>query len=57
MNSKVELIDEVRRLNFTASAEFLAQFDEEELREYIVHLSEVDAGDLTAVVAAPVPFH
>jgi len=57
MSSKVELIDEVRRLNFTASTEFLSQFDEDELQEYIMHLSEVDAGDLTAVAAAPMPFH
>ena len=48
--SKIELIEAVRELNSTASTEFLAQFDETELQEYIDHLLELDMCNLTAAV-------
>ena len=54
--SKSELIETVRELNLTASVEFLSQFNEFELQEYISHLQQVDTLELTA--AAPVsPFN
>jgi hypothetical protein len=45
---KPELIEAVRELNFTASPEFLTQFNEQQLQEYFDHLRELDLGDLTA---------
>jgi Mg/Co/Ni transporter MgtE len=54
--SKSELIDTIRELNSTASVEFLSQFDEKDLKEYMSHLLETDRAELTA--AAPsVPFN
>jgi len=47
---KTELIETVRELNSTASAEFLTQFSEQQLQEYINHLLELDFVDLTAAV-------
>jgi hypothetical protein len=35
---KRQLIDEIRRLNTTAQPQFLAQFDENSLAEYLDHL-------------------
>lgn len=46
--SKSELIETVRELNLTASVEFLSQFNEFELQEYISHLQQVDSLELTA---------
>lgn len=46
--NKFELIEEVRQLNSTASVEFLSQFDNFELQEYIDHLLEVPTCNLTA---------
>jgi len=55
---KSELIDQIRHLNATASFDFLNQFNEYELEEYLDHLHELDHGELTAAAAAPaVPFH
>lgn len=38
--NKRQLIDDIRRFNNTARPEFLAQFDEEALRQYLQHLEE-----------------
>jgi len=54
--NKFELIEEIRELNATASVEFLSQFNEDELQEYLDHLNQVDRSDLTAAVAC-VPFN
>ena len=37
--NKRQLIDAVRQLNHTAQPDFLAQFDEEALQQYLEHLS------------------
>ena len=53
---KSELIETVREFNSTASVEFLSQFSDIELQEYINHLREVDTMELVAT--APVsPFN
>ena len=54
--TKSELIQTVRELNSTASAEFLSQFNEIELEEYVDHLLEIDTCELTAVTP-PVPYN
>ena len=36
--NKRQLIDEIRRFNTTAQTEFLAQFDEAALKQYLEHL-------------------
>ncbi len=38
--SKRQLIDDIRTLNPTARPQFLAQFDEESLRQYFDHLRD-----------------
>ena len=48
-------IEEVQKLNSTASVEFLSQFDIYQLQEYIDHLLELDANDLTAAASVFVP--
>jgi hypothetical protein len=45
---KFELIESVRELNSTASVEFLSQFSENQLQEYIDHLLETSQEQLTA---------
>ena len=35
---KRQLIDDIRRLNTTAAARFLAQFDDAALKQYLEHL-------------------
>lgn len=45
---KFELIETVRELNSTASIEFLSQFSDYQLQEYIDHLLEVHSSQLTA---------
>jgi len=52
---KTELIETVRELNSTASVEFLSQFNEQQLQEYVDHLLELDFIDLTAAVAPNKP--
>ena len=37
---KRQLIDEIRRINTTAQAQFLAQFDERALAHYLEHLQD-----------------
>jgi len=49
MMNKFELIESIRELNHTASVEFLSQFSETELQEYIDHLLAIDMACLTAV--------
>ena len=53
---KYELIENVRELNPTASIEFLSQFEEDELEEYIEHLLDADLSETAALVPS-VPFH
>ncbi len=38
--NKRQLIEEIRKHNITAQAGFLAQFDEDALRQYLEHLEE-----------------
>ncbi len=38
MNTKRQLIDEIRQINTTAAIPFLEQFDEQSLRQYLDHL-------------------
>lgn len=40
--TKRELIDQIHRLNPTAQSEFLASFDDQDLRAYLQQLREVD---------------
>lgn len=40
--SKRQLIDDIRRLNPTAMPQFLAQFDEDSLRQYLEHLQDAE---------------
>jgi len=46
--NKSELIEAIRELNATASIEFLSQFNEQQLQQYIDHLLELDMAELTA---------
>lgn len=41
--NKRQLIDEIREINQTAQAEFLAQFDEDSLSQYLDHLKSAQA--------------
>jgi hypothetical protein len=36
--TKLQLIEDIRRYNVTAQPQFLAQFDEEALKQYLEHL-------------------
>jgi hypothetical protein len=44
--SKRELIDYICEINKSAKPEFLADFSEEELSNYLEHLMEVDFEDI-----------
>jgi hypothetical protein len=44
--SKRELIDCICEINKSAKAEFLAGFSEEELKDYLEHLMELDLEDI-----------
>jgi hypothetical protein len=44
--SKRELIDCICEINKTARAEFLAKFSEEELKDYLEHLMELDLEEI-----------
>jgi len=44
--SKRELIDSICEINKTAKPEFLAGFSEEELKDYLKHLMELDLEEL-----------
>ena len=41
--NKRQLIDGIRQLNQTAQPDFLAQFDEDALRQYLQHLTVAQA--------------
>jgi len=36
--NKLQLIEDIRRFNSTANKQFLAQFDEQALKQYLEHL-------------------
>jgi hypothetical protein len=40
--NKRQIIDDIRRYNPTATPQFLAQFDEAALRQYLEHLEAAD---------------
>ncbi len=44
--SKRELIDCICEINKTAKPEFLAEFSEEELKQYLEHLMELDLEEI-----------
>jgi len=44
--SKRELIDRICEINKTAKPEFLARFSEEQLKNYLEHLMELDLEEL-----------
>ena len=46
MTNKRQLIDEIRRYNTTAQPQFLSQFDEAALRQYLDHLEQARAKHL-----------
>ena len=54
--NKSELIDSIREFNSTASVEFLVQFEEDDLKEYMDHLLEVHSVKLTAATPG-IPFN
>ncbi|MBN1764769.1 MAG: hypothetical protein JW860_05885 [Sedimentisphaerales bacterium] len=54
--NKSELIDSIRELNSTASVDFLNQFNEDDLLEYMEHLLDVSPEELTAAVPS-VPYN
>ena len=54
--NKSDLIENIRTLNPTASIEFLNQFEELELQDYMDHLSEVSKLELSETVPVT-PFH
>ncbi len=41
--TKRQLIDDIRRLNPTAMPQFLAQFDDSALKQYLEHLQAAEA--------------
>lgn len=49
--TKMELIENVREINRTASIEFLSQFNEEQLQEYLDHLRQITYTKLTTTSA------
>ena len=53
--SKQEIIDHIRRLNPTASAEFLADFDQEDLLAYLHQLRELEREGRPRTRAEPAP--
>ncbi|MBN1437375.1 MAG: hypothetical protein JW936_09885 [Sedimentisphaerales bacterium] len=57
MMDKFELIETIRELNSTASIEFLSQFSESELEEYLDHLLETDITSREEQLVPSVPFH
>ncbi len=49
---KAELVDMIRELNSTATEEFLEQFTEQELKQYLDHLKLLNIHDLTAATCS-----
>ena len=54
---KTELIEAVRRLNVTASVEFLSQFSSEDLQEYFSHLEEIESSSTAHSYSPGAPFN
>ncbi|MCH9022202.1 MAG: hypothetical protein IID32_05515 [Planctomycetes bacterium] len=54
---KTELIDAVRRLNTTASVEFLSQFSSKDLQEYVSNLEEIERPSLPHPYSPGAPFN
>lgn len=48
--SKYEIIDCIMEINKTAKPEFLSEFSEADLTDYLEHLMELDAEELTVCV-------
>jgi len=42
MYNKRQLIEDIRRYNTTVAPEFLIQFDDDALQQYLEHLQEAD---------------
>ncbi len=56
--SKFELIEAIREINQTATIDFLSQFHESQLEEYLRHLRDVLQEQEELVESAPnYPFH
>lgn len=53
MTNKRQLIDEIRRYNTTAQPQFLSQFDEAALRQYLDHLEQARAKHLRNAAFTP----
>ena len=51
--NKRQLIDDIRRYNTTAQPQFLAQFDEEALKQYLEHLEQARRKHLRNAAFAP----
>lgn len=53
MMNKRQLIDDIRRYNTTAHPQFLAQFDEGALQQYLEHLEQARKKHLRNAAIAP----
>ena len=51
--TKRQLIDDIRQYNSTAQPQFLAQFDEEALKQYLDHLEQARRKHLRHAAYAP----
>ena len=51
--TKRQLIDDIRRYNTTAQPQFLAQFDDEALQQYLEHLEQARKKHLRQAAWAP----
>jgi hypothetical protein len=51
--TKRQLIDDIRQYNSTAQPQFLAQFDEEALKQYLEHLEHARQKHLRQAAYAP----
>lgn len=51
--TKRQLIDDIRRYNATAQPQFLAQFDEEALKQYLEHLEQARKKHVRNAAIAP----
>ena len=51
--TKRQLIDDIRRYNTTAQPEFLAQFEDAALKQYLEHLEQARAKHLRHTAYAP----
>ena len=51
--TKRQLIDDIRRYNTTAQPQFLAQFDDEALKQYLDHLEQAREKHLRHAALTP----